>query len=91
MSNKTTTPGKNVKGNDDDTTSVNTLAGNSFMTTDGNTTIATMTHYAGYNLGGEEDNDSFASSIAFVIFMKSNPANNMDAEDFHVTQKIIPL
>ena len=30
-----------------------------------------------------EDDDSFASSIASVRSMKSNPVDNMDAEDFH--------
>ena len=63
ISNKTTTPGKKVKGNDDNTTSGNTLAGNSVMTTQGNTTTATMKYHAAHNLDEEDDDDSFTSSI----------------------------
>ena len=49
ISNRTTTPGKKAKDNDGDTTSGNTLAGNSFITTGGITTKATMKHRAIHN------------------------------------------
>ena len=83
ISNTTTTSGKKVKDRDNDTTSGNTLAGNSFMTTGGNTTTATMKHHATHDLDEEDDVDSFASSVASVPFTEPTPVDNTDAEHFH--------
>ena len=90
ISNRTTPTGKKVKSNDDDTTSGNTLAGNSFVTTGEKTPTAIMKHHAGHDLDEEEDNDNFAFSIASVISMESMPVDNMDAEDFHDAQDGVP-
>ena len=89
ISNRTTTPGKKVKGNDDDTTSGNTLAGNSFMTTGGQTITSTTKHHTAHDLDKEDDVDSFTSSITSINSTKSNLAENNDAEDFHDAQDCV--
>jgi hypothetical protein len=76
---KTTTPGKKAKGNYDNTTTGNTLAGNSFMTTGGKTTTATMKHHASHDLDEEDDDDSFASSLTSINSTQSNAVG--DAQD----------
>ena len=60
---KTATPGKKGRGNNEETTSGTTLAGNSFMNTEGITTTTTNKHHPTHNLEEDQDDDSFVSSI----------------------------
>ena len=88
-SNRTTTLEKKVKGNTGNTTSGNTLIGNSFMTTGGKTTPATMKHHAAHDIDEEDDEDSFASSIASINFTQLNLVGNNNAGSFHDAQDCV--
>ena len=61
------------------------------MTTGGITTTATMQHHAAHDLEEEEDNDSFASSIASYPESSGeggNPNKNADDEEFVDAQDV---
>ena len=90
MSNKTTTPGKKSKGNNEDNTSGKTLAGKSFMTTGGKTTTATMKHNAAHDLDEEDNVNSFASSIHSISSTQSHLEGNMTGDSFHDAQDGTP-